>query len=981
MPLSAQKVEIDFDGGLDTGTDSKAVQNGNFLALENAVRKKYKRLQPRFGTSSLTRSISSGSSQITSGSGLATFNDELIEFSNNSLFTRNESKQEWINRGSITSLVVSHSQILRNTYQQTQVQGCTLQGLTVFAWKDSRGGVRASVIDEDTGAVIQNDTVISSSGDRPKVHCIGNTIWVFYNETSNLKGQSVTIGSPNTFTTATTLKSDLKAAEPFFDVVSFGSRMVMAYHKSDSTIHVFYMNEQGTVTPSGSPAELTIAERAERCLTIVNQDDTNIFVGWQNSTSGVRCRGFDAVFNALFAISTLDADTAQYDNICGIKTATNQVRFFYEKNSAQTYNQLIKHNTVTTAGSLGTTAVFKRSVGLASKPFTVSGVNYVWAAHDATQQACFFLLNESSNVVAQTLYGRGGGLIGTPNLPAVGANSDGDYIFPCAVKNKIETENNVTFSTKGANRTNVNFVDLSSYNNVVLGDNLFIIGGSPQIYDSTQIVEAGFHVYPENVSIAQSGAAGVANGTYGYAVIYEWIDSKGQIHRSAPSFQNFTVTGGPRNVTLTIPTLRVTKKSNVVIHVYRTEASGAIYYRLTSVSSPTFNDTTVDTVSYVDTAVDSAITANQILYTQGGILDNIVPSPCSFATVHRNRIFIKTDLPNILQYTKEWRSFEAVNFNDLLIKTVDPYGGDITATASLDDKFIIFKRTSIRVFTGQGPTDAGTLDDFTQDELVTTDIGCTEPNSVVQIPEGLLFKGDKGIYLLSRGLDVSYIGKPVEDYNDYEITSSVLLEGTNRVIFTSANGPALVYDYYFKQWSIFTNYDAQDAVNYQGVYHFLKADGTVRKEVEDSFEDAGAQVPFNIDTAWIKFDGMQGYQRVLMVHVLGNYRSAHTLKMDLSYDYEDAITETVTWNPSTALNTSTWGSDATWGEAGTVWGGSGETTYQIRHKPRRQKCQAMKIGISGLQSSPYGEGFQLSGLALTVGVYGGGNRLRQEKTI
>lgn len=980
MPVRPQKVEVDFDGGLDTGTDAKGVGLGNFLVLENAVRKKNKRLQPRPGTVNLSKSISGGSSQISSGSGLAVYNNELIEFGSNKLYTRNESKAEWIDRGSVSSTIVSHTQIVRNSYQQTQVQAATNQGITVFSWKDSRGGVRASVIDEQTGSYIQSDTVISSTADRPKVHAIGNTIWVFYNETSDLKARSVTVGAPTSFTTATTLKSDLKSAEPFFDVVNFGSRMVMAYHKSDSTIHMFFMNEAGTVTPSGSPAEVTISERAEKCLTLVNLDDMYLFPAWHNTTSGVRVRGFDSNFNALFAISTLDSDTAQYDNICGVKTATNQVRFFYEKNAALTYNQLIKHNTVTTGGALGTSAVFKRSVGLASKPFSVSGSVYVWAAHETTQQSTFFLFNESGEAVAQTLYGRGGGLIGTPNLPAINPNDDLEYIFPCCVKNRIETENNVSFSTKGVNRTNVSFSDLSSYNNVQLGDNLFIIGGAPQIYDGTQIVESSFQIYPENVTIAQSGAAGVPNGTYGYAVLYKWIDAKGQIDRSAVFVQSFAVTGGPRNVTLTIPTLRVTKRSNVVVDVYRTENNGTVYYRITSVSSPTFNDTTVDTVSYVDTATDASITSNEILYTQGGILENIVPNPCSFAAVHRNRIFLKTDLPNVIQYSKEWFSFESVLFNDLLTKTIDPFGGEITALASMDDKLIIFKRTSIRAFTGDGPNDAGADDTFTQDELITTDIGCVDPNSVVLMPDGLMFKGDKGVYLLDRGLQVTYIGKPVEDYNTYTITSAVLKEGDNHVRFTTESGPCLVYDYYFKQWSVFTAYDAVDALNYNGVYYFLKPDGTVRQETPDSYDDAGSQVPFNVGTAWLKFDGLQGYQRVLWVHILGNYRSAHQLKLDLSYDYEDAIFETVTVDPADALNTSTWGSDATWGASGTTWGGTGETTYQFRHKPRRQKCQSMKLGISGIQSSPYGEGFQLNGLALTVGVYSGANRLREAKT-
>ena len=103
------------------------------------------------------------------------------------------------------------------------------------------------------------------------------------------------------------------------------------------------------------------------------------------------------------------------------------------------------------------------------------------------------------------------------------------------------------------------------------------------------MVEQGFNLFPDPVSVA-TGAAGVTtNGDHFIKVVYQWTDNNGQIEYSATSIQDSITIAANESIDVTVATLRLTQKENVVIAVYMTEASGEIFYRATSVTAPDFN--------------------------------------------------------------------------------------------------------------------------------------------------------------------------------------------------------------------------------------------------------------------------------------------------------------------------------------------------------------------------------------------------------
>ena len=81
----------------------------------------------------------------------------------------------------------------------------------------------------------------------------------------------------------------------------------------------------------------------------------------------------------------------------------------------------------------------------------------------------------------------------------------------------------------------------------------------------------------------------------------------------------------------------------------------------------------------------------------------------------------------------------------------------------MDGRLVVFKRAVIQAITGAGPNDLG-QGAFNPPQAASTAIGTSIPGSVVAMPDGIMFQSSKGIWLLDRGLGLTYVGAPVEQY-------------------------------------------------------------------------------------------------------------------------------------------------------------------------------------------------------------------------
>ena len=215
-----------------------------------------------------------------------------------------------------------------------------------------------------------------------------------------------------------------------------------------------------------------------------------------------------------------------------------------------------------------------------------------------------------------------------------------------------------------------------------------------------------------------------------------------------------------------------------------------------------------------------------------------------------------------------------------------------------------------------------------------------------------MFQSSKGIYLLKRDLSVQYVGADVEAYNGTTITSALLMRSVNQVRFTLSSGVALVYDYFFGQWSVFTNIGAVDACIYNGIYNYLTSAGLVNAETPGAYTDNGSFIQMSLTTSWMSLAGLQGFQRCWRMLVLGKYKSPHTLQVNIATDFASTFEQNVVI-PVT----------------------SDPGLYQYRIHMKQQKCQAIQFQIQDSQTSSFGEGLQLSEITLEIGTKAGANKL------
>lgn len=625
-------------------------------------------------------------------------------------------------------------------------------------------------------------------------------------------------------------------------------------------------------------------------------------------------------------------------------------------------NSIITFNTLTAAGSVGTPAVFNRSLCLGGKAFLVNGVAHVIMAHDSAIQPTYFvgaLYNTltpvpNAAIVAKIAQSESGGLPYRSILPAVNVVSTG--IFEAALINRTfsieRTSNDVPhqFFYQGVFSAGLNFVTDNIQTNE-LGNNLQVGSGTILMYDGSTVVEQGFHLFPETVTLELVVGGGLSEGLYGYQVVYEWIDNQGQTHRSAPSPNVSIESVSERSVEVTIPTLRVTEKQGVTIAIYRTQADGSIYYRVDtmSVSYPVNNSVSTNTVTFTDATPDVDISGNEQLYTLQEV-ENIAPPASNIITEYKNRLIIVPSVnPYVWEFSKQVISGSPVEFSDLFQKNLTTVGGPIIGAFKLDDKIIFFKPQSLYYVTGTGPALNGTNDDFSEAQFITADAGLLDPRSIVNTPVGVMFKSSKGIYLLDRSMQTRYIGSGVADYNSFTVRGAKLLAQQNQVRFILSNGVALVYDYFWTdesgvgQWGTFSNVSAISDVVFDDLHTYVNSSGQVYRESPGTYVDGATPVDTSFKTGWINLAGLQGFERAYFFYFLAKYLSAHTLTVNLYYDYDEStVAQTLTITPD-PLELEQW-----------------------RVFLSKQKCQAFQIEI--IEVSAGGAGFTMSGLDLVVGL-------------
>jgi hypothetical protein len=481
----------------------------------------------------------------------------------------------------------------------------------------------------------------------------------------------------------------------------------------------------------------------------------------------------------------------------------------------------------------------------------------------------------------------------------------------------------------------------------------------------------------------------LATGTYITSIVGSVVGLSAAALGSGISDTLQTTTTG--SVDLRIPTLRLTYKilNPVKIVIYRWSTKQQVYYQVTSITDPILNDPTVDYVSYTDTQSDSDILGNNILYTTGGVVEDIQAPASSIITLFQSRLFlVDAEDPNLLWFSKQVIENVPVETSDLLTLYVAPTTGAqgstgyITALSAMDDKLIIFKNNAIYYINGAGPDNTGANNQFSEPTFVTATVGSVVPNSIVFMPSGLMFQSDKGIWLLGRDLSTSYIGAPVQSLTlNATVLSALNIPATNQVRFTLDSGITLMYDYYYSQWGTFTGVPGISSTLYQSLHTYINSFGQVFQETPGLYVDGSTPTVMSFTTSWLQLSGLQGFQRAYYFYMLANYQSPHKLSISVAYDYEASPTQVTTILPT---NYSVpFGTDTLFGSTPTFGGQS--DIEQWRVFLQRGKCESFQIAFQEIFDPSYntapGAGLTISGLNVVVGQKKGYTTLRPSRSV
>ena len=964
MAIDYQNVVIPFGGGLDSKSQDYIVEPAKVLELENLVFNKAGALSKRFGLAPLSTSIIGGGT-ISKIETTATFHNNLLAFDGYKAYSYSAGSSAWTDEGDLISAQTTTSQILRDNYDQDDPDVAFSNNLELYVYKDSNLGVCFSIVDHITKNYLSQKVQLAHYGDKQKVITFNNKFYIFYIETSYLYCAVVNPASPFTYTQYQ-ISGSINSSSKTYDITVYNSYIYVAVNNTLG-IYVAKLTTNGAVVTAGVIPYSGRSFDTSLSISIL-VDSTNIYVLYNTYGIGTCSILISKMPQSTFIESSYyTIETLTSTENCYIRRITGVIQspliyVYYEfQDGAQfqslTFNilrqiRIATYNITSNVTSAPTT--FKRALGLYGKAFLYANLRFIPTAYQSTLQSAYYLLDQNANIITSQSYQEGGGLRTAGSLAESPQIADGVFLNAQLRQGSFLSNGGTTFTRKGVVSTRIAFANndsstlIPAWNTMMtatLGNQLLITAGLLHSYDGSTICEHGFLQYPEfktGDALIIGTSSDLIPGSYQYKFIYQWLDNFGQIHRSAPSIPIEITSSDGYDIIIQVPTLQLTNKDNVQIIGYRTQVLSnfdSTFYRFTSLSNPVFNSKSADYVVITDSNTDFS-TFNDFLYTTGNVVENIYPPPCSLISTYNNRVFLAgLENSNQLYYSKTSVYGEPISFSSIFNIQLDEDGGPITGLGTMDNSLIIFKKNRLYSLSGDGPSNINE-GSFFDPQSIASPVGAISAYSISETHKGLIFNSQKGIYLLDRGLAVSYIGAPVEKYKSQSITAVVDIPNLNEIRFICSDGYCLCWNYYFDQWSTFTNYQGNSAGIWNQVFYLASATTGVISQETTAYLDNTTPIQSKVATTWYSFAQLQGYQRVRDLLLLGEYKAPNTLRFDILYDFSSTIAQTSSISITSPLE-------------------------QMRLFFLQPKCEALKIIIT--ETDIGNEALLLIGLNFNVG--------------
>lgn len=963
--MSYQTITLPLVGGINTKTSDLINQPPQMLSVVNANYQTVGALSKSYGYDALN-TAADDDTILNNGVALGSYQNELLQFNGSSLYSYSESIGEWANKGQCNSVKISSSQVAKQVGALGTPDCAAINNIAVYSYTAASGGIYLTVVDLATGLKFLSDQLLDNNATFSKCYTIGNIIWVACVDATEIRTYSINPYSPTQIDGPFAPISTL-GPNQLFDVVPYSDTTALfAWSNLTNNVEFAFVTSSGYLgqTTNGWPDPVTTTELATGCISIsLNTDNSQLFISYWNSTDFMKCFSYNTDFSGyVIPPSVLNGDpntairtTSSYDDTNATWSA------FYTYENVTPDDNYTYTSTVAIDGDVQTPLLLYRSLTLCGKSFRSGAHAYMLAAFYQNLQSSYFLIRDDGAIMCRAL-GLEAGSQQTPStLPNAVLSASGVYFLPSL---KL-------FDVLGLVAITADFNYPGLFLQAQVGNVDLIGGGLLKLYDGNTVTEHSFLQWPyfPAALVPSTTGGNMADGTYFYKAIYAWTDAQGNFYQSAQSVDLATaeITGGGGNgsMKVTVSTLRVTQKENVSIQIFRADAIDSANYRLTKTL---VNDPTVDSIQFTDPNSDAAIKSNTLLYVDTGELDNDAPPPCTSLVFGKTRIFLVNDVDGSLWYSKPFVPGFGIGFSAYQTISID--GFQATGVGIIDDKVIEFNPRQTYWFTGDGPNSAGQNGSFYPPQILTTDIGCTNPASIAFGPDGLYFQSAKGIMLIDRQLQSNYIGAPVSFWNNKTVTAATLVPDLNQMQFLTLDGPCLVYDYFVQNWCVLDNHTGYDAVVWKGVYTYLTPYGTVLKQNRTSYLINGETYNLSFSTAWLNLGQIQGYKRIKRLSFLGTYYGPCTVRVRLFYDYNNNFYDEFTWDVDAALDIQTFGT-GTYGDG--IYGTTSNNVPQWEIIVPEPSCQAIRVEFSDVYNS--GNSVSVSAIDFECMVIGGVARL------
>lgn len=927
----------------------------------------------------------------TPGHSLFSAGDRLFTFVDDYLLSHNEATDIWTQHAVAPQFQASVS-VPRNhastpTKESRDVVR-TSDGLECVVGGKYGSSIFVTITDEVTGDSYYFTRTGSNLG---RISCtkIGTTIMVFFTEGAAPKSlylktftrSALTTTASNALSTptATVINADLlgnSSTAKDWDVVEFdGTKCLMAYTKTGTgDVHYSYVDTAGARTSTGSIVTTNDPYAVQLCVNATQALWAVAYV--EGTTHTLIARIYDSSMVAQTGATTIQAVGAAVGGItCCFRTSTEVALLWWYLSSS---SSLERYGTINTAASVATYD-FSYHALHGSRMWLVGDQLYC-AFFSAFSYAGLFIVKigdpslaaPGSNVrvtVAHLLPGEAVPTTAHPDAHVV-VNGSSEYLIPITA-----------LPTAGGEDTDyaVRLVKLkkaSRANAVVLGNQAFLPGALTWRVDAMGAYEAGF-LTPGPLSVTFTYAAGgglSVSTSYQYRLFWEWINDRGELEQSAAG--NFTATTGAtdHSVILSIATLPFTNRTaklgmrEIGIGVYRLNPGASTYRRVsaqrftadTGNNGYVLNDNSVARVSFTD--ADGTIDDRPPDYISDGEANNVAPPACLAGTVTNGRVFLSNfgHNPDLIWFSKQRIIDIPVSFSDDNTILVQGGNGPITALAPLGDALLVFRAGQTLIVGGDGPNNTGLSGGYSDARILSDEVGCENPASIVTGPGGTYFQAPSGgIYRIGFDEAVEFVGAPVQTKTSLAaISAAVLVQRDREIRFSINTGDGftkmIVFHYDVGAWSL-RDFPAQyGACLWRGTYTGLGGIlGEVYKEVADQYHDENVAYSLVWESAWLRENPLiHGDRRFLRLLFAGTWRAAHKLRVKIAYNYTDTWVDNKVHTPVVSSTTD---------------------NYEVEVRPSRQVVQAIKVYLTD-EANPTDlrDSLDLSELAVEVGIISGG---------